>query len=132
MWPEFLQDLLFLPCRNPTRQLARDLMVLIQHLEFQQGRVLDEGLGPPWVFHARQLHDDLPKALLLDQRLGHAELVHAVPDGFEGLADGRLLDPFGFVGFQGKDQRAITGRPPAQHRELIVGQGEDRLLGLRP
>src|SRR2546426_7058460 len=30
------------------------------------------------------------------------------------------------------DQRAITGRPPAQHRELIVGQVEDSVLGLRP
>ena len=75
-------------------------MILIQHLELQQGRVLNEGLGPPWILHARELDNDLAEPLLLNQGLGHAELIDPVPDSLQGLADRRLLDPFGIVGLQ--------------------------------
>jgi hypothetical protein len=67
-------------------------MGLIQHFELQQGRVLDESLGPAGVFHSRKLHDDLAEPLLLDEGFGHPELVNPVPNGFEGLTDRGFFD----------------------------------------
>ena len=44
------------------------------------------------ILHARELHEDAVVALLLDGRLGHAELVDAVADGLEPLAHRQLAD----------------------------------------
>ena len=39
------------------------------------------------------MHDDLLQPLPLDQRLCHTELIDSVPDRFQGLIDGGILDP---------------------------------------
>ena len=83
-------------------------MVLIEHLELEQRRVLDQRLRSAGIFHARQLHDDLPKALLLDQWFGDAELINAVANGFERLIDRGLLDPLGLIGLQRKDEALVA------------------------
>jgi hypothetical protein len=45
---------------------------------FQRGGAADDVLGLGGVLHAGQLHHHAVGALLLDHRLGHAELVDAV------------------------------------------------------
>ncbi|KAG1084354.1 hypothetical protein G6F40_014517 [Rhizopus arrhizus] len=56
----------------------RVLCVAINHRTvFKGGGGADHALGFGGVLHARQLHDHAVGTLALDDRLGHAELVHA-------------------------------------------------------
>ena len=63
---------------------------LVDQLELEERGLADEGLGALGILHARELDEDAIVALLLDGRLGHAELVDAVADGLEPCRDGQL------------------------------------------
>ena len=62
---------------------------LVGHAELQgRGRAQDV-FGPGGVLHARQLHHHTLQALLLDDRFGHAQLVHALAQGGDVLLQGQ-------------------------------------------
>ena len=61
-------------------------------LPLEHGRRLDDVHDPLEVVDAGQLDDEPLVALALDDRLGHAELVDAVADRFEGLVDGLVAE----------------------------------------
>ena len=74
-----------------------DLMLVIDHAHFQRRGAPENILGARRVLHAGQLHHHAIHALLLDHRLGHAQLVHAIAQGQQVLLHGRILNaPFGF------------------------------------
>ena len=52
--------------------------VVVDHADLERRGAAEDVLGARGVLHARQLHDDAVGALLLDDRLGDAELVHAI------------------------------------------------------
>ncbi len=62
--------------------------------DFQHGGGLHDFLDAGGIVHAGKLDQNLvvAQAVLLDDRLGDAELVNTVADGFDGLLDGALLD----------------------------------------
>ena len=62
--------------------------------DFQHGGGLHDFLDAGRIVDAGKLDQDLvvAEAVLLNHRLGDAELVDAVADGFDGLLDGALLD----------------------------------------
>src|SRR5258706_104127 len=73
-----------------------DRRPLVEELEFEQRGLADERLGAPRVLHARQLDQDLIRALPRDRGLAHAELIDAVANRLEPLTDGvvaQLADP---------------------------------------
>src|SRR5450759_4889054 len=73
------------------------LMGLIHHAHFQRRGTSQNILGARRVLHAGKLHNHTIRTLLLDQRLGYAQLVHAVAQGDQVLRHGGLLDAmFGF------------------------------------
>ena len=59
--------------------------------ELEVGGLAEDALGFGRVLHAGQLHHDAVAALLLDHRLGHAELVDAVAQRREVLVDRVVL-----------------------------------------
>ena len=71
--------------------LPRRRRPLLHQLQFQLRGGLDDRLGPVDVGHARQLHQQvvLLRTLLRDERLGHAQLVHAALDRLLRLLDRR-------------------------------------------
>ena len=90
------------------------------------GRVLDEVLDALGVVDSRKLHEDPIGALARDQRLGDAELVHAVSDRLEGLRDG--------VVFHLPARRVLQREGPLPAGGAVVPLGQealDRLLELR-
>ena len=48
------------------------------HANFQRGRAAENFFGACGVLHAGQLHHNTVRALLLDNRLGHTQFVHAI------------------------------------------------------
>jgi len=73
------------------RQLARERLLdrrpFVEQSELEERRLADQRLGPRRVLHARQLDQDPLAALTGDRRLGYAELVDAVADRLQPLAD---------------------------------------------
>ena len=54
------------------------LPTFVDHADFQRGGAAQNVFGFGRVLHARQLHHDAVQPLLLNDRLGHTELVDAV------------------------------------------------------
>ena len=77
------------------------------------------------VLHARKLHDDAVDALLLDDRLGDAELVDAIAQDGDVLLDGAVLDLLLRLGLQAPDQPEFTRLLDLAQREV-----RERLLDL--
>ena len=73
---------------------------VVDHAHLERRGAADDVLGLGRVLHARQLHHDPVGALLLDHRLGHAELVDAVVQGRDVLRDRRRLHPLRGVGLE--------------------------------
>ena len=67
-------------------------MLLVHHADFQGGGTTENVLGLGGILHAGQLHHDAVYALLLDDRLGHAEFVDPVTQGGDILLQGEFLD----------------------------------------
>ena len=81
-----------MPGGGPVRERGLRVGALVDQLELEQRGLADEGLGPRRILHARELDQDAVLALLLDGRLGDAELVDAVADGLEPLAHRQVAD----------------------------------------
>ena len=80
---------------------------LIDHAHFQCGRAAQNVLGLGGVLHARQLHHDAVLALLLDDGLGHAQLVDAVVQGGDVLLERLVLHAAGRHRLDGGGQLEI-------------------------
>ncbi len=111
--PPLVEELVALGYPFAHRPLRVHLVV--DQLELEQRGLADESFGALGILHARELDEDPIVALLLDGRLGDAELVHAIADGLEALPDGQLLELSDLARAHGEDDSA---------RRLI------RLLGL--
>ena len=81
------------------------LGTLVDHAQLERRGAADDVLGLRGVLHARQLDDDAVGALLLDHRLGDAELVDAVVQRGDVLGDRRRLDPARASGFSEPTRR---------------------------
>ena len=122
------QDLRLFFFGNTSRQIELQLVVLVEHFKLEQGRLFDQILGALGLFDAGQLHDDLLQPLPLHHRFGHAELVDAVPDRFQGLVDRGILNPLDLYFTQLPHQRI------RRFRRLRLGEGRiiiEHLLNLR-
>ena len=113
--------------------------------ELQRRGAADDVLGARRVLHPRQLHHDAVGALLLDHRLGHAELVDALVQGLDVLPDGLALDVGDRLGREPAEQtHAAVGRldGPLHRRQAVeqdvlglgrfgrVGQGHGHAVGV--
>ena len=89
-------------------------------------------LQAPRILGAGQLHHDATVALLLDQRLGHAELVDPVAQRRDVLLECKLPDRLHLVGTQrgGDDElRATVRRGNVEVAELVADQLCSRIPG---
>ena len=73
-------------------RLLQQCGVVGHHAHFQCGGAADDVFGFGGVLHAGQLHHDTVGAGLLDNRLGHAQFVHAVMQGVDVLLHGGIAD----------------------------------------
>ena len=97
-----------------TGQRLIDRRPLVEQLELEQRGLADEGLGARRVLDARQLDQDLIRALARDRGLAHTELIDAVADGLEPLTDGVVAQ--------------LAGAPLAHHEP----EGSGRLIVVAP
>ena len=65
--------------------------LVVDHADFERRGAAEDVLGLRRVLHAGQLHHDAVGALLLDHRLGDAELVDAVVQGGDVLLERAVL-----------------------------------------
>ena len=102
-------------------------MGVVHQLELQQRRAADQVLGPLGVLDARQLDQDAVFALAPDVRLGDAELVDAVANGFEGLVHRQLLHLLDVLVRQVEDRRKalriLAAVADPQVAQLLVQKG---------
>jgi hypothetical protein len=68
------------------------LGAVVDHAHLQRGGAADDVLGLGGVLHAGQLHHHAVQPLLLDHRLGHAELVDPVVQRGDVLLERLVLD----------------------------------------
>ena len=73
-------------------RLLQQCGVVGHHAHFQRGGAADDVFGFGGVLHAGQLHHDAVGAGLLNNRLGHAQFVHAVVQGVDVLLHGSIAD----------------------------------------
>ncbi len=66
------------------------VVFLVRQPEFQGGGGAEDFLGAGGVLHAGQLHHDAVAALLLDDRLGHAQFIDPVAQGGDVLLQGEV------------------------------------------
>src|SRR5262249_47231225 len=79
--------------RDPAREARfRRARVLVDHADLEAGRPAENVLRARGVLDAWQLDDDAIGALLLDDRLGDAELVDAIAQDRDVLLDCAVLD----------------------------------------
>ncbi len=83
-------------------------------------RAAEDVLRAGGVLHAGQLHDDAVRALLLDDGLGHAQLVDAVAQDGDVLRDRAVLDALLRLGLEPGDQRSS---PPASPTSRTARSG---------
>ena len=96
--------------------------VLVDHADFERRGAAEDVLGARGVLHAGQLHDDAVGALLLDDRLGDAELVDAVAQDRDVLLDRAVLDALLRLGLQRRDRAAGRRRAPSASRSARSGK----------
>ena len=66
--------------------------IFVDHPDLEGRGTTEDVLGARGVLHARQLNDDAIDPLLLDDRLGDAQLVDAIAQDRDVLLDGARLD----------------------------------------
>ena len=66
--------------------------IVVDHSYLERCLPAENVLGARGILHAGQLHDHAIRALLLDDRLGHAKLVDAVSQDGDVLLDRAVLD----------------------------------------
>ena len=82
--------------------------VVVDHADLERGGAAEDVLRAGRVLHARQLHDDALGALLLDDRLGHAQLVDAIAEDLDVLRDRAVLDALLRLGLQAGDEPQVA------------------------
>ncbi len=109
-----------------------DWGLIVDELEFEEGRLADESLGARGVLQPGKLYEDPIVALAGDDRLRHAELIDAVADRLHGLADEVVAQPGYLARAHGEDEAA--GRlvlAPALEAGKLSDHGEDVVPALR-
>src|SRR5690606_32751393 len=110
------------------RECIDDRLPVGDELELEEGRLLDDLLGPLLVGDPRQLDDDTRVADLLDERFLHPELVDTSPDDLE-RAVGRIGASLGRHGavwigdLQGEVHTTLQVEPEAYDRATLRGAG---------
>ena len=97
--------------------------------DFQHGGGLHDFLDPGGIVDAGKLDENLvvAEAVFLNHRLGDAELVDTVADGFDGLLDGALLDGFQHGRLEGDVPGVIRAGDQIVFAELVGDRAsEDR------
>ena len=84
--------------------------IVVDHANFQRCGAPENVLGAGSVLHARELHDDAIRALLLNDWLGDAELVDAVAQDGDVLLDCAVLDALLRLGLEGGDKLELVAR----------------------
>ena len=82
--------------------------LLVDHPDLERRGAAEDVLRARRVLHAGQLHDDALGALLLDDRLGDAELVDAVAQDLDVLLDGAVLDALLRLGLERADEAELA------------------------
>ena len=107
------------------------LAALVNQADFQGSRATQNIFGLGSVLHARQLHHNAVKALLLNDRFGHTQLVDSVVQGGDVLLQGLFLNAARSVRFEiGRDfELAAIGCI----KDLQVGKliGHDPACGIQ-
>ena len=96
---------------------------VVHHADFKRGRTAQNVFGLGGVLHAWQLHHDAVCALLLNHRLGHAQLVDTVVQGGDVLLDGLLVHALGGHGVDHRSEfevSAIRCAGGLQVQELVL------------
>ncbi len=95
-----------------------DSRIVLHQLELQAGRLRQKVARRPRIRFVRKLHRDTAASLLLDQRLGQAELVDTLADHFLRLVDG-VVD----IGAKLGDDRVIAGIRTHIAEVVVVQKG---------
>ena len=133
--------------RGRLRAIAGSDLVFVDHAHFERRGAAEDVLRFRRVLHAGQLHDDAVGALLLDDRLGHAQLVHAVAQRRDVLLQREVLrarlrlgleraDDAEFVAVVLRAQLAdraacVSISASALSRSARVAEAHDHATGLR-
>ena len=102
------------------RRLQR-ARIVVDHSYLERCLPAQDILGACGVLHAGQLHHHAVCALLLDDRLGNAELVDPVSQDGDVLQDRAVLDPLLRLGLEAGGQLELVARIGAVERE--IGEG---------
>ena len=94
--------------------------LLVDHPDLERRRAAEDVLGARGVLHARQLDDHALGALLLDDRLRHAQFVHAVAQDLDVLLDRAFLDALLRFGLQPGDEPQFVGAVAVAQREIGI------------
>ncbi len=89
---------------------------VFHHAQFQCGRTTQNFLGFGYILHTGQLNHDAIGPLLLNYRLGYAQLIDSVMQGGDVLLEGVRLHLNGGGFGQTGCQTAVTGRGESQIR----------------
>ena len=85
--------------------------VVVDHADLERRGAAEDVLGARRVLHARELHHHAVGALLLDDRLGDAELVDAVAQDRDVLLHGAVLDALLRLGLERATRRSSPAPP---------------------
>ena len=103
------------------------IAVFVHHAELQGRGGPQDLLGARGVLHAGELYHDARLALLLDDGLRDAELVHAIAQGGQVLLQGQLALFFHILGLDSEPERRV-GPVVLPGRGQVGGfLGDDRL-----
>ena len=102
----------------------------IDHADFQRGGAAQNVLGLGGVLHPGQLHHHAIHALLLDHRLGHAELVDAVAQGGDVLLQREFLHALLGYRFEFGGQREFIGSVGRREQQVAKSIRQLGLCGI--
>ena len=89
------------------------LGAFINEPDFQRSGAAQNFLGLGCILHARQLHHHPVRSLLLDDGLGHPQLIDPLLQGQNVLLDRRFLEPASLCLPERSCQHRLSGRFPA-------------------
>ena len=106
------------------------VVLFVRQAEFQGGGGAEDFLGAGGVLHAGELHHDAVAALLLDDRLGHAQFVDPVAQGGNVLLQGEIALFLDFRLAETQLQTERSGWRLLQGRQVLA-QRLGRLVAFR-
>ena len=101
-------------------------VLLVDHADLEGRGAAEEILRPRDVLHAGKLHHDAVGALLLDHRLGDAELVDALVERADVLLERRFLDALLGFGPDGGVEARLRGVAGLEHLEVAEARRSAR------